>query len=95
MARVGHTVEHLSIRLLDAVRAVPLDDGDPAISGEISVLGEPVAGVPPHLVARRGLAVLPEDRGIFFQLTVAENLRLHRYGSSAVTTAQVLSTSRS
>ena len=62
----------------------------PIISGEIDVLGASVAGVQAHIVARRGLALLPEDRGIFFQLTVAENLRLHRHTTSAVTTEKVL-----
>ena len=48
----------------------------PIIAGDIRVMGESVDGVRPHLVARRGLAHVPEDRSLFFQLTVAENLRL-------------------
>ena len=48
----------------------------PIMSGDIRVMGESVDGVRPHLVARRGLAHVPEDRSLFFQLTVAENLRL-------------------
>ena len=48
----------------------------PIISGDITVLGESVKGAKAHLVARRGLAHVPEDRSLFFQLTVAENLRL-------------------
>lgn len=48
----------------------------PRLGGEVEVLGEPVDGEGPHRVARRGVAFVPEDRGIFFQLTVAENLRL-------------------
>jgi len=50
----------------------------PVISGTIEVSGESTIGVPAHRLARRGLALLPADRGIIFQLTVAENLRLHR-----------------
>ena len=46
------------------------------ISGDISVLGSSVKGERPHRIARRGLAHVPEDRSLFFQLTVAENLRL-------------------
>ncbi|WP_395155537.1 ABC transporter ATP-binding protein [Ilumatobacter sp.] len=60
------------------------------ISGEIDVLGEPVKSPTPHAIARRGLALLPEDRGIFFQLTVEENLRLHCYRRSSVNQDQVL-----
>lgn len=60
------------------------------IDGEIDVLGEPVKTPSPHAIARRGLALLPEDRGIFFQLTVDENLRLHQHRASSVTKKQVL-----
>ena len=62
----------------------------PIIDGEVTVLGEPVRRASAHGVARRGLALLPEDRGIFFQRTVAENLRLHRHRGSTVTVDQVL-----
>ena len=34
------------------------------------MLGEPVDGHKAHLVARRGLAHVPEDRSLFFGLTV-------------------------
>ncbi len=63
----------------------------PLIDGEIDVLGEPVKSHSPHAIARRGLALLPEDRGIFFQLTVAENFRLNKHKASTVTEEQVLS----
>ena len=60
------------------------------IDGEIDVLGEPLGGAQAHQVARRGAALLPEDRGIFFQLTVEENLRLHRHRRSEVTEADII-----
>lgn len=60
------------------------------IAGDIDVLGAPVKAASPHLIARRGLALLPEDRGIFFQLTVDENLRLNRHRASQVGRDQVL-----
>lgn len=60
------------------------------IGGEIDVLGSPLKSPSPHAIARRGLALLPEDRGIFFQLTVEENLRLNRHRSSSVSQKQVL-----
>ena len=46
------------------------------MSGQIEILGTPAAGQSPHQVTRLGLAFVPENRGIFSQLTVAENLRL-------------------
>ena len=48
----------------------------PAIAGEINVLGQSVSHRSAHKIARSGLAHVPEDRSLFFQLTVAENLRL-------------------
>lgn len=46
------------------------------IDGRVEVLGENVAGQKPERVARRGLAHVAEDRSLFFDLTVKENLRL-------------------
>ena len=60
------------------------------IDGEIEVLGAPLGFASAHQIARRGVALLPEDRGLFFQLSVAENLRLHRHRRSEVTEADVI-----
>ena len=46
------------------------------MSGQIEIFGQPGGGRRPHQVARLGVALVPENRGIFRQLTVAENLRL-------------------
>ncbi len=62
----------------------------PIIDGDIEVLGSSIKGSSTHAIARRGMALLPEDRGLFFQLTVAENLRLHRHRASTVTQDQVI-----
>ena len=43
-------------------------------NGEVLVDGSPMTGAAPHLVARRGIAYVPEGRGIFPNLTVHENL---------------------
>ncbi len=45
-------------------------------SGSIRLDGEPIHGRPPFEIARRGLQLVPEERAIFGQLTVEENLRL-------------------
>ena len=50
------------------------------VAGTVQVLGEPVDGHKAHLVARRGLAHVPEDRSLFFNLTVDENIRLGLVG---------------
>ena len=48
----------------------------PPMAGHVTLLGESAQGTPPHRLARRGLAFVPEDRSLFFQLSVRENLRL-------------------
>ena len=53
------------------------------LDGSISVLGEPTTFGAPHKTARRGLAHVPEDRSLFFGLSVRENLRLGLRGSRA------------
>ncbi|HSV83561.1 MAG TPA: ABC transporter ATP-binding protein [Ramlibacter sp.] len=45
-----------------------------ASAGEIRVDGREVRGAPSHRIARMGLALVPEGRQIFTQLTVEENL---------------------
>jgi branched-chain amino acid transport system ATP-binding protein len=42
--------------------------------GEVFVFGTPMTGAEPYLVARAGIAYVPEGRGIFPNLTVRENL---------------------
>lgn len=44
--------------------------------GRIVFRGEDITGLPPHLVARRGIAWIPEERRILPNLTVHENLKL-------------------
>lgn len=46
------------------------------VSGTILMDGEPLAGLPAHTVVERGIALVPEGRGIFGDLTVRENLAL-------------------
>jgi branched-chain amino acid transport system ATP-binding protein len=44
------------------------------IAGSVTLDGADLAGLPPHAVARLGLALVPEGRQIFPNLTVEENL---------------------
>ena len=52
----------------------------PQVRGSIRVLGRDVAGWPTHRIARLGIALVPQGRGIFPDLTVTENLRLATLG---------------
>ena len=51
----------------------------PARAGHVRYAGEDVARAKTHELPRRGLVMVPEGRGIFAQLTVAENLAMGAY----------------
>jgi branched-chain amino acid transport system ATP-binding protein len=42
--------------------------------GEVKINGRVMTAAPPHLIAREGIAYVPEGRGIFANLSVRENL---------------------
>jgi branched-chain amino acid transport system ATP-binding protein len=45
-------------------------------AGRVQLEGQDVTGAAPEEMVRRGVAMVPETRGVFSDLTVAENLRL-------------------
>jgi branched-chain amino acid transport system ATP-binding protein len=53
------------------------------VAGSVTVLGEAVTGDKPHTIPRRGLAHVAEDRSLFFDLTVQENIRLGLTGDAS------------
>jgi branched-chain amino acid transport system ATP-binding protein len=55
----------------------------PITGGDVRLDGTSILGRPPEDVARRGIALVPEGRRIFGELTVDENLRLGLAGRSA------------
>ncbi len=57
-------------------------------TGSVTFLGENLAKIPAHKIVSRGLALVPEGRRVFLQMTVQENLEMGAYtqgGSSAAT----------
>jgi branched-chain amino acid transport system ATP-binding protein len=50
--------------------------GDLAWSGQIELFGESIRGIPTHALVRRGLAMVPEGRGVFARMRVMENLQM-------------------
>ena len=54
----------------------------PAQAGDIRLGGESLRGRKPESIARRGVALVPEGRRLFAELTVEENLRLGLAGRS-------------
>ena len=51
----------------------------PPAAGSVRFAGVEIAGRAPHEIARLGLGWVPEDRRIFTELTVAENLEVGRH----------------
>ncbi|MGH6976170.1 MAG: ABC transporter ATP-binding protein [Stellaceae bacterium] len=68
----------------------------PPRHGSVRINGVDMTGAPPHRIARQGLALVPEGRGIFAKLTVREHLALAarpgRNGRMDWTQARVLDT---
>ncbi|HEY4997671.1 MAG TPA: ABC transporter ATP-binding protein [Usitatibacter sp.] len=50
-----------------------------AAGGRVVYDGEDIAPLRVHEIARRGLALVPEGRGVFAQLTIEENLAMGAY----------------
>ena len=50
--------------------------GDVRATGSVRFRGEEIGGLPPYVVARKGLGYVPENRDIFPTLTVRQNLLL-------------------
>jgi branched-chain amino acid transport system ATP-binding protein len=50
----------------------------PARSGKVEFMGKEITGRPPFEIARLGIGYIPDDRRIFADLTVEENLRIVR-----------------
>ena len=51
-------------------------------SGSVHFDGQPLTRLPAHQVARRGLALVPEGRGVFPRMSVVENLMMGAYTRS-------------
>ena len=54
-------------------------------TGAVTFLGENLAKVPAHKIVSKGLALVPEGRRIFLQMTVQENLEMGAYTQSGKT----------
>jgi branched-chain amino acid transport system ATP-binding protein len=51
-------------------------------AGAVRYDGMDISRMKPHEIARRGLALVPEGRGVFAQLTIEENLAMGAYARS-------------
>jgi branched-chain amino acid transport system ATP-binding protein len=60
------------------------------ISGAVRFSGEEITGRPAYKVARLGLSLVPEDRALFYGLTVRENLRMGRTKESSLGQGELL-----
>ncbi|MWD29775.1 ATP-binding cassette domain-containing protein [Aquicoccus sp. SCR17] len=53
------------------------------VSGSVTVNGHEILGLSPHRIVEEGVALVPEGRGVFGDLTVEENLVLGAYAPRA------------
>ncbi len=51
--------------------------------GQVRFLGEDIAALEPYQIARRGLGFVPEDRRVFSELSVMQNLEVGRQAARA------------
>ncbi len=51
----------------------------PFQSGKILIEGRDIRSIPPHLLVREGISLVPEGRGLFGRSTVEENLMMGAY----------------
>jgi len=47
--------------------------------GSVTMDGKSLSGHPPHVIARSGLAYLPQTEGVFTKLSVKENFKMAAY----------------
>jgi branched-chain amino acid transport system ATP-binding protein len=55
----------------------------PAPGARIALAGTDLTALPPHRIVEQGIALVPEGRGIFPELTVRENLAMGAYARRA------------
>ncbi len=53
------------------------------VTGDVRMNGVSVSGLPPHEIVEHGIALVPEGRGVFADMTVQENLILGAYCARA------------
>jgi branched-chain amino acid transport system ATP-binding protein len=51
----------------------------PYSAGDIEYMGQSIKGVAPHDLLKRGLAMVPEGRGIFARMSILENMQMGAY----------------
>jgi len=61
----------------------------PPSGGSVQFRGEQLNGLPPYAIARKGIGFVPEDQGIFSNLTVEENLSLAMRKKDGATRARL------
>ena len=55
----------------------------PPVSGSVKFKGEELSKLPTHKIVERGLVYIPEERNLFTDMTVMENLKMGAYNRRA------------
>lgn len=59
-------------------------------AGTVHLAGEDITGIRTQKLAKMGMTLVPDNRGIFGQLTVAENLRLASRRGASITQSEII-----
>jgi branched-chain amino acid transport system ATP-binding protein len=59
-----------------------------AVGGDVHFCGEKISRIAPHDIIRKGIALVPEGRGVFPRLSVLENLEMGAYIRNATVEAK-------
>jgi branched-chain amino acid transport system ATP-binding protein len=81
--RAGEIVSLLGRNGVGRSTTVKAIMGQVAARGEVRFRGDEILGLKPYQIAHRGLGYVPEDRAIFPDLTVRQNLELGRKHANA------------
>jgi branched-chain amino acid transport system ATP-binding protein len=63
--------------------------GTQAWSGAIEYMGAPTKGMAPYQLLQKGLAMVPEGRGVFARMTVTENMQMGAFSRNDVAEIKV------
>lgn len=56
-------------------------------TGSVTFMGENLGKIPPHKIVSRGMALVPEGRRVFLQMSVQDNLEMGAYTKKGVETS--------
>jgi branched-chain amino acid transport system ATP-binding protein len=76
--------------LLRAISGFLSSESGAVTGGEVLLDGQPITGLPPFEIARKGVCIVPEEQAIFATLSVEDNLRVVPHPGNDASRAAVI-----